>query len=162
MNVIAPSRMARSWLEAVDKRARQIEKKWKKWCASWENIELSVCVYICVCVSKQREQPKRNRGREKKAWVNRWRLKSGQTLRPSPQPHLHKLQRLPLPSTQTSLGACNKYIFNYKHRGAQEEEEERGRKEGEGPSRSLTQSLWLDTSDHIMMYCISVLCMHAS
>ncbi len=98
--------------------------------------------------SKQREQPK-NRERKKIDCVGELVvLKRSQTLRPSPQPHLHKLQRLPLPSP-ASGPAIN--TFSIKSTGEQKEEEEERKEEGGGPSRSLSESpgwhLWPQGSD---------------
>lgn len=64
-------------------------------------------------------------------------LKWSQTLRPSPQPHLHKLQRLPLPSP-ASGPAIN--TFSIKSTG-----EPKGRGGGEegGGRRTLKESEWI-------------------
>lgn len=86
--------------------------------------------------SKQREQPKKRK--KKIDCVSELVvLKKSQTLRPSPQPHLHKLQRLPLPSP-ASGPAIN--TFSITSTG---EQKGRGGEEEGGGRRALEESKWI-------------------
>lgn len=108
-------------------------RRWKKRRANREELEER----STWGSSKQREQPK-NREKKKTDCVGELVvLKRSQTLRPSPQPHLHKLQRLTLPSP-ASGPAIN--TFSIKSTG-----ERRGRGGGEegGGRETLKESEWI-------------------
>lgn len=125
-------------------------QKWKarRWKKRWANRE-ELEGRSTWGSSKQREQPKERERKKIDCMSELVVLKRSQTLRPSPQPHLHKLQHLPLHSP-ASGPAINTFSITSTGEQKKEEEEERKVERG-GPSRSLSESpgwhLWPQGSD---------------
>lgn len=95
--------------------------------------------------------PKKRKGKEKIDCVSELVvLKRSQTLRPSPQPHLHKLQRLPLPSP-ASGPAIN--TFSITSSGEQKKRKSRRRRGRGRPLGEVSVNPLDDTSGHEAQMC---------
>lgn len=116
--------------------------RWKKRRANREEVEGR----SAWGSSKQREQPKKRDRKKIDCMSELVVLKKSQTLRPSPQPHLHKLQHLPLPSP-----ASGPAINTFSITSTGEQKGKGGGEEGGGPLRGLSESpgwhLWPQGSD---------------
>lgn len=118
----------------------QKKRKARRWSKSWPNTE----ELKGRRRRKQREQLKKRKDKKKLTEAVSWWSRRGAKPCGPNHSHIFISCRVSLSlslSLPSSLQACNKYIFNYKHRGTEwGGGKKKGRKKGGAPWRSLSES----------------------